>query len=50
MTYPGATLLAFDDGAITPTALEATSHYQITKGLLEHPGRYWQHLLREEEG
>ena len=43
------TLLSFDDGTISPTTLEETSHYQITKGLLEHPERYWQHLLREEE-
>jgi predicted ATPase len=49
MTYPGASLLSFDDGTISPTTLEETSHYQITKGLLEHPARYWQHLLREEE-
>jgi len=22
----------------------APSHYQITKGILEHPERYWKHL------
>ena len=49
MTYPGASLLSFDGGTITPTQIEDTSHFQITKGLLDHPGRYWKHLLKEEE-
>ncbi len=49
MTYPGATLLAFAGSQITPTTLEETSHFQITKGLLDHPERYWKHLLQDEE-
>lgn len=48
MTYPGASLLSFDGGSIAPTQLEDTSHFQITKGLLEHPQRYWKYLMREE--
>jgi len=49
MTFPGATLLHFEAGRIEPTRLEDTSHYHITKGILEHPERYWQHLSREDE-
>lgn len=49
LTFPGASLLSFDDDGLKPTTLEATSHYQITRGILENPGRYWNHLLTEEE-
>jgi predicted ATPase len=49
MTYPGASLLSFDGGTIKPTRIEDTSHFQITKGLLDHPERYWKHLLSDEE-
>jgi hypothetical protein len=24
--------------------LEDTTHYQITRGILEHPEHYWKHL------
>jgi hypothetical protein len=29
--------------------LEETAHYQITKGILDAPERYWAHLLRDDE-
>jgi predicted ATPase len=44
MTYPGAVLLSLDDGILKQVTLEETSHYQITRGMLESPGRYWKHL------
>lgn len=44
LTFPGATLLSFDDERIVKTTLEETSHYQITKGILANPEMYWQHL------
>ena len=49
MTYPSAALLSFDGATIKPTRIEDTSHFQITKGLLDHPERYWKHLLSDEE-
>lgn len=49
LTYPGAALVSFDGEHLEPTRLEDTSHYQITKGILEHPERYWRHLLRDDE-
>jgi predicted ATPase len=49
LTFPGATLLSFDGGAIKETNLKATAHYQITKGILEAPERYWRQLLRDDD-
>lgn len=45
MTVPEATLLSFDDGILAPIQLENTAHYQITRGILENPARYWRHLI-----
>lgn len=44
LTFPGATLLSFDEQDIVEVALEDTSHYQIMKGILDNPEMYWQHL------
>ncbi len=49
LTFPDAVLISFDGGAIRPTRLQDTAHYQITRGILENPDRYWQHLLRNED-
>lgn len=49
LTFPGAALLSFDGERIEPTRLEDTSHYTITKGILEAPERYWKHLLADDE-
>jgi predicted ATPase len=49
LTYPQSTILSFDDGKISPVTLEETAHYQITKGILEAPERYWRHLLAEDD-
>jgi predicted ATPase len=49
MTYPGASLLLLEGAGIRPTRVEDTSHFQITKGLLDHPERYWKHLLSDDE-
>lgn len=44
LTFPGAQILAFDGNAIQQVSLEETSHFQITKGILQNPGVYWKHL------
>ena len=31
-------------GRIHEVTLEETSHYQVTRGILEAPERYWKHL------
>lgn len=44
MTFPDATLLEVTEHGVAKTRLEDTSHYQITRGILESPERYWKHL------
>lgn len=49
LTFPGAEILSFDGDAIHAVKLEDTAHYQITRGILESPARYWRHLISREE-
>lgn len=49
LTLPGATIVSFDGGQLKEVGLEETPHYQITRGILESPARYWKHLMRDEE-
>jgi predicted ATPase len=42
LTFPGAVIVDFDGGELRPIALEETRHYQITRGILERPERYWK--------
>ena len=44
LTFPGAQILSFDADALHPISLEDTSHFQITKGILQNPAVYWKHL------
>ena len=44
LTFPGAQILSFDGDALHPITLEDTSHFQITKGILQNPAVYWKHL------
>ena len=48
MTYPGATIISFDGGRLQRVTLQDTPHYQVTRGILEHPERYWRHLVNDE--
>jgi predicted ATPase len=45
MTYPSAQIINFDSPELTSVSLEETSHYQITRGILDDPPRYWKYLL-----
>lgn len=47
LTYPGAVLLDFDEVPIRPVRIDQTRHYQITKGILDSPERYWAHLTED---
>jgi predicted ATPase len=49
LTFPDAAIISFDAGPLSEVSLQETSHYQITRGILEAPERYWRHLVREEE-
>ena len=31
-------------GSVHEVSLEETPHYQVTRGILEAPERYWRHL------
>lgn len=44
LTYPGATILSFDEGALRAVEFEETDHYQITRDILANPEKYWKHL------
>lgn len=44
LTFPSAQILSFDGDAVREVTLEETSHFQITKGILQNPGVYWKHL------
>lgn len=43
MTFPGATIISFDD-ELQRIEVQDTSHYQITRDLLNNPAMYWRHL------
>jgi predicted ATPase len=47
LTYPGADIISFDDGKLERVKLEDTSHYQITRSILDNPERYWRYLKSE---
>ena len=47
LTYPEADIVSFDDSSLPRIRLEETSHYQITKGILLEPTRYWKYLTGE---
>jgi predicted ATPase len=44
LTFPGAQILSFDGDVLHPISIEETSHFQITKGILQNPAVYWKHL------
>jgi predicted ATPase len=44
LTFPGAQILSLDGNTLHPITLEETSHFQITKGILQNPAVYWKHL------
>jgi predicted ATPase len=48
MTFPGAAIVSFDHVPPRRVSLEETSHYQITRGVLQDPDRWWRHLGRED--
>ncbi|ERR1700722_5410612 len=47
MTYPDAQIINFDESSLPDVHLEETSHYQVTRGVLDQPSRYWKYLTEE---
>lgn len=50
LTFPGATIYSFDNQRLEPIELADTTHYQITKGILDNPEMYWKHLSQPLDG
>lgn len=44
MTYPHARIVSFDGEKLETLGFEETTHYQITRGILDSPESYWRHL------
>jgi len=49
ITLPGATVLSIESGAIRAVPYQETEHYQLTKGFLEAPERFFRFLLSDED-
>ena len=45
LTFPGATVLALDDGPIRSVRYDETEHFRLTRDFLEAPERFYRHLL-----
>ena len=48
LTFPGAKVISFDAEQLEPIDFRETHHYQLTQDLLNHPDRYWQHLIKDQ--
>ncbi len=44
LTFPDADIISFDEERLQRVELDDTSHYQVTKGILDNPEMYWKHL------
>ena len=49
LTFPDADIVNFDEAPLRSVRLEETSHYQISRGILEDPASYWRHLLKKDD-
>jgi predicted ATPase len=45
LTFPSATVLSLDDGAIRQVTYEETDHFRLTRDFLAAPERFYRHLL-----
>lgn len=48
LTFPNATIISFDDGKLERVMIEDTTHFQITRDLLNNPKMYWRHLAAND--
>ncbi|MEW4528314.1 AAA family ATPase [Maioricimonas sp. JC845] len=49
LTYPGSTIVSFDNQSLQPISLMDTKHFQITHGILSRPEAYWKHLRGSDD-
>lgn len=45
LTFPNADIVSLDGPKLERVSLQETTHYQITRSILEDPQRYWKHLV-----
>ena len=50
LTFPDADIISFDEERLQHVELDDTSHYQVTKGILNNPKMYWKHLTDSPDG
>lgn len=48
LTYPGAATISFDSGALSRVNLEETSHFEVTRNVLNNPAMEGRHLATPE--
>ena len=48
MTFPGATIVSFDEETLETIKLEETNHFILTRDILSNPAMYWKHLLPKD--
>ena len=44
MTFPGATVVSLDSPSLESIDYRESEHFHLTKGILDHPEKYWKHL------
>lgn len=44
LTFPKATIISFEAGQLQQVELADTSHFQITRNILNNPKQYWRYL------
>jgi predicted ATPase len=49
LTFPDAEIISFDATPLRSVRLDETSHYRITRGILEDPAQYWRYLVDDKE-
>jgi predicted ATPase len=49
ITFPGSTVLYFEDGTIRKVGYQETEHYELTRGFLDAPERFYKFLLSDDE-
>lgn len=48
LSYPGAKIISFDDEELREVEYTETSHYQLMKGFLDAPERYYRWLFADD--
>ncbi len=48
LAYPNATIYSFDSGSLHRVDYKDTNHYQVTKGFLDNPDKYFEHLFEND--